>query len=76
MLIRKDIGKFSPLGIGMVTSLPGDGCNVLGAMVVVLTECVENAEILARITVRELKSVSINFNLVPLWVSMIIRRIP
>lgn len=50
---------------GVVTRLPGEGCNVPGAMATAAAGNPENAEILASITARELKSLGINFNLAP-----------
>lgn len=50
---------------GVVTRLPKECCNVMGAMAVTATGDSKNAEILAKITARELKSLGVNFNLAP-----------
>lgn len=68
-LVRRETGHDAFITIdqegGKVTRLPGDGCNVPGAMATAATGEVENAEILAHITAKELKAVGVNFNLAP-----------
>lgn len=68
-LVRRETGHDAFITIdqegGKVTRLPGDGCNVPGAMATAATGKVENAEILAHITAKELKAVGVNFNLAP-----------
>lgn len=68
-LVERETGHRAFIAIdqegGMVTRLPGDGCNVPGAMAVSATGCAENAEMLSRITAKELKGAGINFNLAP-----------
>ncbi len=68
-LVRRETGHDAFITIdqegGKVTRLPGDGCNVPGAMATAATGEVENAEILSHITARELKAVGVNFNLAP-----------
>lgn len=68
-LVRRETGHDAFITIdqegGKVTRLPGDGCNVPGAMATAATGDVENAEILAHITAKELKAVGVNFNLAP-----------
>lgn len=68
-LVRKETGHSAFITIdqegGAVTRLPGDGCNVPGAMAVAATDNTENARILAAITARELRGLGINFNLAP-----------
>lgn len=68
-LIRKETGHSAFITIdqegGVVTRLPGDGCNVPGAMAVAATGQPENARTLAKITANELKYLGVSFNLAP-----------
>lgn len=68
-LVKKETGHYAFITIdqegGAVTRLPGDGCNVPGAMAVAATGNPQNAEILAEITSAELKYLGVNFNLAP-----------
>lgn len=68
-LVKKETGHSAFITIdqegGTVTRLPEEACNVPGAMATAATGDPGNAEILAGITARELKSVGVNFNLAP-----------
>lgn len=68
-LVKKETGHYAFITIdqegGVVTRLPGDGCNVPGAMAVAATDNPENARTLAKITSEELKYLGVNFNLAP-----------
>lgn len=68
-LVKEETGHYAFITIdqegGAVTRLPLDGCNVCGAMAVAATGELQNAETLAEITARELKSIGVNFNLAP-----------
>lgn len=68
-LIKKETGHSAFITIdqegGSITRLPSDGCNVPGAMATAATGDVKNAEILAEITAKELRSAGVNFNLAP-----------
>lgn len=68
-LIKKETGHKAFITIdqegGVVTRLPGSCCNVPGAMAVAASGDPKNAEILAAITAKELKSLGVNFNLAP-----------
>lgn len=68
-LVREETGHSAFITIdqegGVVTRLPGDGCNVPGEMATAATGDPENAELLAGITARELKRLGVNFNLAP-----------
>ena len=50
---------------GLVSRMPGDGVTVPGAMAIAATGKPENACIAARITIRQLRGLGVNFNMAP-----------